>query len=113
MSYSVQLAKDARRKIADWRLPKEGMDAILRRMDELSENPGRHLIRVPSSLHVLQADVVYRDPGPPPRDCLIALSVRYGVDEETLHIVDCDRIFDDDKGDRLADDPSPSPPDQL
>ena len=98
MSYSVQLAKDAKRKLADWRLPKEGMSAILRRMDELCENPRYHLIRVPSKAHVLEADVVYRDPGPPPRDCLVALFVRYDVDEETLHIVDRDRIFDDDKG---------------
>ena len=37
--------------------------------------------------------------------CLIALSVRYGVDEETLHIVDCDRLFDD-KGDRPAETPA-------
>ncbi len=78
MSYSVQLGKEARRKIAEWRLPKEGIDAILRRMDELSEMPSRHLLRVESSHHILEADVVYRDPGPPPRDCLITLSVRYG-----------------------------------
>jgi hypothetical protein len=44
----------------------------------------------------LETDVAYRDPGPPERDCLIALSVRYGVDEETLTIVDCRRIFDDE-----------------
>jgi hypothetical protein len=53
MSYSVQLAKDTRRKLAEWRLPKDGIGAIFRRMDELSDNPSRHLIRVPSSVHVL------------------------------------------------------------
>ena len=58
--------------------------------------PSRYLIRIESSLHVLETDVVYSDPGPPARDCLIVLSVRYGVDEETLNIVDCDRIFDDE-----------------
>jgi hypothetical protein len=95
MSYSVQLDEEAQAKIAEWRLPQEGIRAILQRMDELGENPSRHLIRVPSSDHVLETDVVYRDPGPPPPHCLIVLSVRYGVDEETLHIVDCDRLFDD------------------
>jgi hypothetical protein len=65
-------------------------------MDELSERPSRILLRIESSLHILETDVVYSDPGPPPRDCLIALSVRYGVDEETLIIVDCYRICNDD-----------------
>jgi hypothetical protein len=96
MSYSVQLGKEARRKFAEWRLPKEGISAVLGRMDELSERPSRYLLRIESSLDVLQTDVVYRDPGPPVRDCLIALSVRYSVDEETLIIVDCRRIFDND-----------------
>jgi hypothetical protein len=111
MSYSVRLARETRRKLAGWRLPKEGVGAILRRMDELSENPSQHLIRVPTSVHVLQTDVVYRDPGPPLRHCLIVLSVRYGVDEETLHIVDCDRLFDDPR-DRPADGTDPLPSDQ-
>lgn len=96
MSYSVQLAEDARQKIADWRLPKEGITAIFRRMDELSEMPSRYLLRIESSPHILETDVVYRDPGPPARDCLIALSVRYGLDEETLFIVDLRRIFEDE-----------------
>jgi hypothetical protein len=112
MSYSVQLAKAARQKIVGWQLPPEGMRAILQRMDELSENPGRHLIRVGSSVHILEADVVYRDPGPPPLYCLITLSVRYGVDEETLHIVDCDRLFDD-KVDQAVRDPAPLPPEKT
>jgi hypothetical protein len=96
MSYSVQLGSEARRKIAEWLLPKEGISAILRRMDELSETPSRFLLRIASSTHIMESDVVYRDPGPPERDCLIALSVRYGIDEETLIIVDCRRIFDDE-----------------
>jgi hypothetical protein len=111
MSYSVQLARDTRRKLAEWRLPKEGISEIFRRMDELSENPSRHLLRIASSVHVLETDVIYRDPGPPPLDCLIVLSVRYGVDEETLHIVDCDRLCDDSR-DRLADGAGPLPPNQ-
>jgi hypothetical protein len=110
MSYSVRLDEAAQAKIVDWRLPQEGMRAILQRMDDLSENPSRYLIRVSSSAHVLETDVVYHDPGPPPLHCLIVLSVRYGVDEETLHIVDCDRLFDD-KRDQPADGARPLPPD--
>jgi hypothetical protein len=55
--------------------------------------------------------VVYGDPGPPLLHCLIVLSVRYGVDEETPHIVDCDRLFDD-KRDRPADGADPPLPNQ-
>lgn len=96
MSYSVQFTRDAMRKIAEWRLPPEGIQAILRRMDELSDMPSRQLLRIASSSHVLESDVVFSEPGPPERDCLITLSVRYGIDEETLYIVDCYRIFDDE-----------------
>jgi hypothetical protein len=83
-------------KIVEWRLPPEGMRAILRHMDQLSETPSRQLLRIASSPHVLESDVVFREPGPPERDCLITLSVRYGIDEETLYIVDCYRILDDE-----------------
>jgi hypothetical protein len=65
-------------------------------MDDLSEMPSRQLLRIASSRHILETDVVYTDPGPPERDCLITLSVRYGVDEETLYIVDCLRLFEDE-----------------
>jgi hypothetical protein len=95
MSYSVQFGDKVTSKIVAWALPKEGMTAILRRMDELREMPSRNLLRVDSASHILQSDVLYRDPGPPSRDCLIVLSVRYGADEESLYIVDCARLLDD------------------
>jgi hypothetical protein len=95
MSYSVQLDDEPKRKIIAWGLPKEGISAILQRMDELREMPSRNLLRIETSSHPLQTDVVYRDPGPPARDCLIVLYVRYSVDEETLNVVDCERWFDD------------------
>jgi len=97
MSYSVQLDEDVKAKITAWRLPKEGIGAILARMDELREMPSRNLLRIESSPHPLQTDIVYRDPGPPARDRLIVLFVRYGIDEETLTIVDCDRLFIDEE----------------
>jgi hypothetical protein len=95
MSYAVQLDDEVKRRIVAWRLPKEGMSAILARMDELREMPSRNLLRIESSFHALQTDIVLSDPGPPARECLVVLNVRYGSDEETLFIVDCDRLFDD------------------
>jgi hypothetical protein len=96
MSYSVRLDDEVEDVIIGWRPPKERISAILRRMDELSEMPSRYLLRIESAEHVLQSDVAYHDPGPPARDCIIALSVRYGVDEETLTIVDCYRLCNDE-----------------
>jgi hypothetical protein len=95
MSYSVRVAERVRRKIASWRLPESASRALPRRLDELKDRPSRNLIRVGNSLHALQSDLVIHDPGPPARDHLIVLSVRYGVDEETLYIVDCDRLVED------------------
>jgi hypothetical protein len=95
VSYSVQLDDEINGKIVAWRLPKEGMSAIFRRMDELRERPSRNLLRIESSSHPLQTDIVFRDPGPPVRDGLVVLYIRYGVDEETLYIVDCDLLFVD------------------
>ena len=65
MSYSVQLDDEVKDKIIGWQLPKEGMSAIRQRMDELREMPSRNLIRIESSPHPLQTDIVYSDPGPP------------------------------------------------
>jgi hypothetical protein len=95
MSYSVQLDDVVKEKIVAWRLPREGISAILRRMDELREMPSQKLIRIESAVHVLQSDIIYRHPGPRPRDCLITLCVRYGADEETLFVVDCDQLDED------------------
>jgi hypothetical protein len=94
MSYAVRLDDEVKDKIIAWRLPKEGIGAILRRMDELRELPSRNLLRIESAPHVLQTDIGFHDPGPPACDCLV-LYVRYGANEETLSIVDCDRLFDD------------------
>jgi hypothetical protein len=95
MSYSVKVDEVVTSKVAGWQLSTSAIRAILSRLDELSDLPSRNLIRVDSSEHALQTDLVIHDPGPPPRDVLIVLSVRYGVDEETLYVVDCDRLVED------------------
>jgi hypothetical protein len=95
MSYRIRVAEKVRRKVANWGLPERAREALPRRLDELMDRPSRILIRVDGSPHALQTDVVIHDPGPPARDHLIALSVRYGVDEETLYIVDCDRLVEE------------------
>jgi hypothetical protein len=58
-------------------------------------NPSRQLLRTDAAGRIYQSDVVYFDPGPPPRACVITLALRYEVDETTLTIVDCDRLCSD------------------
>lgn len=96
MSYFVQLDEAARRKLVGWKLPHAVMRALLDRIDELSHGPpSRHLIRVEASTHTMQCDLTVQDPGPPPKDYFIVLFVRYATDEETLLIVDCERLVED------------------
>jgi hypothetical protein len=40
---------------------------------------------------VLQFDVAVQEPGAPAM--LITFTVKYGADEETLHVLGCDRII--------------------
>jgi hypothetical protein len=92
MTYSVKLDKGVREKLTSWRLPREAIRALLQRFDELSQHPTRHPLRIRSPADTLESDVVVHEPGAPARDWMIVLSVRYGTDEETLYIVDCDRL---------------------
>ena len=90
MSYSVRLSDDVRRKISGWKLSSHVIREVLKGLDQLSQNPTGHLIRIGPPHDTLQLDVVARDPGDPPRDYLVALSVRYHADEETLVVYDCE-----------------------
>jgi hypothetical protein len=90
MSYSVQLNDRAMAKIVAWRLPKERMSAIIRRMDQMEGNLSRNVLRVESSTHPLQSDVVFRDSPPPARDWLVVPFLPCNANEKTLTIVDCD-----------------------
>ncbi len=73
MNYRVMLDEAVVRKIAGWELPERAIRAIIDRLDELSDQPSRNLIRVDSLTHVLQSDLVIADPGPPGRNYLIVL----------------------------------------
>ncbi len=95
MSYSVLLDEEVRRKITAWHLPEPAIRAVLQRLDDLSNHPSRHLIRIQGPTDDLASDIVVHDPGPPARDLYIVLSVRYGVDEETLTVVNCDCLTED------------------
>ena len=95
MSYSIKLTNEAIRKINDWRLSSYQMREILAGFDTLASYPSRKLIRVRYPDDGLFHDWIVSETGAPHGDVLYAFRVRYGVDEETLWIDDCDRMFDD------------------
>jgi hypothetical protein len=96
MSYSVNLTDPVIRKFNGWRLSSHEFREILKGLDVLSSEPRRRLIRVGPPYDELQYDVIVAGVGSPPRDILYSFTVRYGADEETLFVVDCDRLDEDD-----------------
>lgn len=96
MSYFIRLGKEAKRKISEWRLPADGIRAILRRIEELSDIPVRYgLRRISPADLMFQSDIVYRGSKTFHRDYIFTLAFRYRVDDRMLTIVDCDRLRSD------------------
>jgi hypothetical protein len=95
MSYSVRLTNEALRKVSGWSLSSHQIREILKGLDALAANPARQLIRVGPPDDALFYDLVVSETGAPHPDVLYTFRVRYGADEETLWIDDCDRLFED------------------
>jgi hypothetical protein len=91
----VRLTNEAIKKISGWRLSSHQIREILKGLDALATNPARQLIRVGPPYDALYFDLVVSEAGAPHRDVLYTFTVRYSVDEETLWLGDCDRMFDD------------------
>jgi hypothetical protein len=94
MGYSVKLTNAAIRKLTGWCLSSYQMREILKGFDALATHPARRLIRVGPPYDALYYDWVVSESGVSRGDVLYTFRVRYGVDEETLWIDDCDRMFD-------------------
>jgi hypothetical protein len=71
------------------------MREILKGFDALATHPARRLIRVGPPHDALFYDWVVSEAGAPHGDVLYTFRVRYSVDEETLWIDNCERMFDD------------------
>jgi len=95
MSYSVKLTDDVVRKLNGWHLSSHEIREILKGLDALASNPTRQLIRVRPPDDTLQFDLIVTDAGPPHRDVLYTFTVRYGADEETLFVVECELLAED------------------
>jgi hypothetical protein len=94
MSYSVNLTEHVVKKLYGWRLPKQEIQEIRRGLDALSSNPKSLLMRVGPPHEALQYDVIVTGAGNPRRDSLYTFTVRYGSDERTLFVVDCELIVE-------------------
>jgi hypothetical protein len=95
MSYSVRLTNEALRTVRGWSLSSHQIREILKGFDALAINPARQLIGVGPPYDALCYDLIVSEASVPRRDVLYTFTVRYSVDEETLWIVECDRMFDD------------------
>lgn len=96
MSYSVRLTDPVLRKLKGWQLSSHEFREVLKGLDALSSETRRQLIRVGPPHDELQYDVIVMGVGSPPRGILYSFTVRYGADEETLFVVDCDRLHEGD-----------------
>jgi len=95
MSYSVRLTDELVRKLDGWRLSSHEIREILKGLDDLASNPARQLIRVGPPHDALQFDLIVTDSGASRRDVLYTFTVRYGADEETLFVVECELLAED------------------
>jgi hypothetical protein len=94
MNYSVKLTEDVIAKLNSWRLSKREVQEIRQGLLTLTSNPKSQLIRVGRPYDALQFDLVITDAGAPRRDALYSFTVRYGADEATLFVVDCELIVE-------------------
>jgi hypothetical protein len=95
MSYSVELKQKVAEKISGWGPSSHVIGAILRGLDRLALHPNQQLIRVGPPHDKLQFDLPVLDPATPDYEYLYAFTVLYGADEESLIVVDCERLVED------------------
>jgi hypothetical protein len=95
MSYSVELRPKAAETISGWKPSSHAIHEILQGLDRLTSNPNQQLLRVGPPHDKLQFDLIVNDPATPHYAYLYAFTVLYSADEETLTIVDCERLVDD------------------
>jgi hypothetical protein len=94
MSYKVKLTDDVVKKLSGWRLSKYEAGEVRKGLGALSSDPKLLLLRVGPPYDALQYDLIITGAGPPRRDALYSFTVRYGADEQTLFVVDCELIVE-------------------
>ena len=94
MSYKVKLTDEVTRKLSGWRLSSYEVREVRKGLNALSSHPKLLLLRVGPPYDALQYDLIVTGAGPPHRDALYSFTVRYGADEQTLFVVDCELILE-------------------
>ena len=95
MRYSVELMPEPRRKIDGLGLSAHVCREVLKGLDELNHSPNRLLIRVGPPVDALQYDVVVSESEPSHRVHMFTFTIRHGVDEETIYVVELDYFAED------------------
>ncbi len=94
MSFAVNLTDKALKKIAGWQLPGIVQIEILERLyEELAPHPSPHLRRLPPPADIMEYSFFMTEVGDPPSDYLLAFTVVYAADEETLIIKNCSYLM--------------------
>jgi hypothetical protein len=94
MSYKVKLTAEVTKKLSGWRLSSYEVREVRKGLNALSSHPKLLLLRVGPPYDALQYDLIVTGAGPPHRDALYSFTVRYGADEQTLFVVDCELILE-------------------
>jgi hypothetical protein len=94
MSYKVKLTDAVTKKLSGWRLSSYEVREVRKGLNALSSHPKLLLLRVGPPYDSLQYDLIITGAGPPHRDALYSFTVRYGADEQTLFVVDCELILE-------------------
>lgn len=88
MSFRVRIERAVQRKFNRWDLPSFlVVEAHLRIQQALSENPARSLVRIRRPFDGLAYGFSLIDPSNRLCEHTLLFEVRYGQDEETLHVV--------------------------
>jgi hypothetical protein len=95
MSYCLILQDVVVRKVRDGGFSARVMREILDGCDRVGQDSNHHLHRVGPPDEEMQFDLAVHDEEAPYRHYLFIFSVKYDADEETLHVVNCDYLFEE------------------
>lgn len=87
MSYKVVLASALRKRIAKWQLPDSLLVDVYLRLQSLADKPADQLVRLETPFAGMIYAFALIDPADRMTEYRFLFEVRYGQDEQTLHVI--------------------------
>jgi hypothetical protein len=87
MSFRTELSRLIRRQIASWRLTDPVFVEVYLRLNERMPTTAANLERLREPFDSMGYPFQFIDPGNRLREHLFLFAVRFGTDEETIHVV--------------------------